>query len=259
MSDHQPHSEQNLIDHLTELRTRLVYAFIFIGIGMCISWAFSDKLMDIIRHPIEPYLPQGGLIFTGVMDKFTAHIKLAITSGIILSCPFWLYQLWRFVAPGLYEGERKYAGAFIAAGSLLFILGVLFVYFFVYPMAFEFLMGFGGTEDKPMISIGEYMSFFMMTTLLFGLSFELPLILVLLALMGLIDAAFLKKNRRYALVVLAFVAAILTPPDVISMTMMLVPLMFLYESAIWTIVIINRNRAKQTALVSKDDHFDPRA
>tara|TARA_Y100001958_G_C21239795_1_gene567133 strand:+ start:594 stop:1325 length:732 start_codon:yes stop_codon:yes gene_type:complete len=234
--------EQSLVDHLTELRKRLVYAFLAIAVGMGVCWAFSEQLMDLIRNPILPYLPEGGLIFTGVMDKFMAHVKVALAGGVVLSCPFWLFQVWKFVSPGLYENERKYAGAFIGVGSLLFITGILFVYFFVYPMAFSFLMGFGGMEDKPMISISEYLSFFTTTTLLFGLAFELPLILVILALIGLIDAQFLKKNRRYAIVVLALVSAFLTPPDVISMGMMMAPLMLLYESAIWAIVFLVRKR-----------------
>lgn len=237
--------DQNLIDHLTELRTRLIYAFLGIAIGMGVCWAFSEQIMDLIRHPIQPYLTEGGLIFTGVMDKFMAHIKVSLLGGVILSCPFWLYQLWKFIAPGLYESERKYATGFILCGSLLFLVGVSFVYFFVYPVAFEFLMGFGGMEDKPMISIAEYLSFFTMTTLLFGLAFELPLFLVILALIGLIDAQFLRKNRRYAFVVMAFAAALLTPPDVISMSMMLVPLSLLYESAIFAIVFLVRRRESQ--------------
>lgn len=240
-----PNQEQTLIDHLAELRTRLIYSFLGIACGMALCWSFSEEIMDFIRHPILPYLPQEGLVFTGVMDKFMAHIKVALLGGVIVSCPFWIYQIWKFVAPGLYESERKYASVFIFCGSLLFLLGVSFVYFFVYPVAFEFLMGFGGSQDKPMISIGEYLSFFMTTTLLFGLAFELPLFLVVLALIGIIDAQFLKKNRRYALVVLAFFAALLTPPDVVSMTMMLIPLMALYEAAIIAITVLVRRRAKE--------------
>jgi sec-independent protein translocase protein TatC len=237
-----PHEEQTLIDHLTELRKRLIWAVGAMLLGMCICWAFSEQLMDVMRHPIAPYLPEGGLIFTGVMDKFMAHIKVAAFGGVILSCPLWIYQIWKFVSPGLYENERKYAGAFIGCGSLLFLVGVCFVYFFVYPMAFSFLMSFGGNQDKPMISINEYLSFFTTTTLMFGLAFEMPLFLVVLALIGLIDADFLKKNRRYAIVIIAVASAILTPPDVVSMAMMMGPMLFLYESAIWAIVLLVRKR-----------------
>ena len=170
--------QQNLIDHLEELRKRLIRAFLAVFVGMGIAWSQTDQIMNWIRRPIAPYLPEGGLIFTGVMDKFMAHIKVAAMSGIVLSCPFWIYQIWQFIAPGLYKHEKKYAVSFIAFGSILFLMGVAFVYFMVYPAAFQFLMTFGGGVDKPMISIAEYLSFFTMTTLMFGFSFELPLVLI---------------------------------------------------------------------------------
>jgi sec-independent protein translocase protein TatC len=241
---------QTLIDHLEELRKRLIRAFIAIFIGMGIAWSQTDRIMDWIRQPIAPYLPEGGLIFTGVMDKFMAHIKVAAMSGVILSCPFWIYQLYKFVAPGLYKHERRYAMFFILFGSTLFLSGVAFVYFLVYPAAFHFLMTFGGATDKPMISIAEYLGFFTMTTMMFGLAFELPLILTLMAMLGVIDSAFLKAKRRYAVVLLAVVSAILTPPDLISMLMMMVPMVFLYESAIWIVYFFvekPRERLAQTA------------
>jgi sec-independent protein translocase protein TatC len=236
-----------LIDHLEELRKRIIFASIGIFIGLGISWTQTDRLMDWIRRPITPYLPQGGLIFTGVMDKFMSHIKVAMLAGVILSCPWWMYQLWKFISPGLYKHERRYAAFFIIFGSLLFLGGVAFVYFLVYPAAFQFLMTFGGTTDKPMISINEYLSFFLSTTVMFGVAFELPLILTVLALIGVIDADFLRKKRRYAIVLLAVVSAVITPPDLISMLMMLVPLVALYESGILIIHFILKNREKQAA------------
>ena len=235
----------SLVEHLTDLRYRLVKCLQGIFIGMALSLYFSDKLMAIIRKPILPFLGEGGgLVFTGVMDKFMAHLKVGALMGLILSCPYWLYHVWKFISPGLYKNERKYAAGFIIAGTILFLLGVAFVYFFVYPTAFEYLLTFGGDADKPMITINDYLGFFAMTTIMFGVSFELPLILVILALMGVIDEAFLRRNRRYAFVVLAFVAAILTPPDVISMGMMLIPLYILYESSIIVIRILKKPENK---------------
>lgn len=242
MSDREP--SQSLIEHLEELRARLIRAFLAIFIGIGAAWSFTDRIMDLIRRPIAPYLPEGGLIFTGVMDKFMAHIKVSAMSGIIMSCPVWIYQLWKFVAPGLYKHERRYGVFFIVFGSLLFLAGVSFVYFFVYPAAFQFLMTFGGSTDKPMISISEYLSFFVTTTMMFGVAFELPLILTILAMLGVIDAQFLKSKRRYAIVVLAAISAVLTPPDLISMIMMLVPMILLYESSIWIIhFLVEKPRA----------------
>jgi sec-independent protein translocase protein TatC len=239
-------SPQTLIDHLEELRIRLIWIFLGIFIGMALAWSQTEVIMNWIREPIAPYLSQGGLIFTGVMDKFMAHIKIAIMSGVILSCPFWIYQLWKFIAPGLYKHERRYAMFFIFLGTALFLSGVAFVYLFVFPSAFKFLMTFGGGTDKPMISIGEYLSFFVTTTMMFGIAFELPLILTLLAMLDVIDSNFLKRKRRYAVVLLAVVSAILTPPDLISMVMMLVPLLLLYESSIWIIhFLVEKPRARR--------------
>lgn len=227
-------------------------AFIGIIVGFGVCWNYSELLMNVIRRPIEPYLAEsagGGLVFLGVMDKFVAHLKIAALGGIIVSCPFWLYQLWMFIAPGLYEKEKKYAVGFITFGSILFLTGVAFAYFIVYPSAFEFLLAFGGTVDRPMITLGEYLSFFVTTTLVFGAAFELPLILVILGLLGIVDDQLLRSKRRYAVVILALVSAILTPPDALSMCLLLVPLLLLYEMSIWLIKIIgNKNKATEAQL-----------
>ena len=231
----QPDQHMTLVEHLTDLRYRLVKALQGIAIGAAICTYFSEPILDVIRQPVVKFLPTGGLVFTGVMDKFLAHLKVGVLSGLVLTCPYWLYHVWKFISPGLYKNERRYAAGFIVTGTLLFLLGVCFVYFLVYPAAFEFLFSIGGNVDKPMITINEYLGFFMMTTVMFGFAFELPVILVLLAMIGIIDGNFLKKNRRYAIVVLAALSAILTPPDAVSMVMMLVPLCLLYESSVWLI------------------------
>lgn len=119
--------EQTLTDHLAELRVRLIRALLWIIAFTCCGWYFSEYIMDVVRYPIQQYLPSGGLVYTGVMDKFMAHIKLGMLAGIILSSPFWLYEIWKFVAPGLYQKEQKYAIGFIFSGTVLFILGVCFV------------------------------------------------------------------------------------------------------------------------------------
>jgi sec-independent protein translocase protein TatC len=236
-------SQMTLVQHLTELRYRLIKAAQGIIVGVAVSLYFSEEILSLIRKPVLKYLgANGGLVFTGVMDKFMAHIKVGVLGGIILTCPYWLYHVWRFISPGLYKQERRFAAGFIIAGTLLFMCGVCFVYFLVYPAAFEYLFTIGGDVDKPMITIDEYLGFFTVTTIMFGMAFELPVILMVLAMMGLIDAAFLKAKRRYALVILAVVAAFLTPPDGLSMVMMLVPLLLLYESSIWLIHFLVKKR-----------------
>ncbi len=150
--NNEPES-MGLVQHIAELRFRLTRAAIFIVIGTCVCWGFSEHIFNIIREPIAPYLPSGGLVFTGPIDKFMAHIKLAFIAGMILSAPLWLYQLWKFISPALYKNEKKFAAGFILFGTFQFILGVLFCYFIVFPMGFKFLMTFGGDTDKPMFTI----------------------------------------------------------------------------------------------------------
>lgn len=235
-------NEQSLVEHLTELRIRLIRSLTIIFVGSVIGWIYSEELFWVIRQPIVPYLPESGLVYTGIPDKFVAYLKIAGMAGVILTCPLWLYQVWAFIAPGLYKSEKKYAISFLSSGTFLFVSGACFVYFLVYPMAFKYLLHFGGDADKPMITIDNYISFFMMTTLIFGICFELPLILVMLGLLGLIDSKFLRKKRRYAFVVLAILCAVITPPDLMSMLFLLVPLAALYEVSILLVRIFESKR-----------------
>lgn len=236
---------QNLTEHLKELRYRLIRSVWAVAITAIIAYAYSEQIFDYLRLPAQKYLPQGGLVFTHPTDKFMAHIKIAVFAGIGLSCPVWLYQLWSFVAPGLYQKEKKYAGLFISSGSLLMLLGITFCYFLVLPPAFEFLFNFGGSVDKPMITITEYLGFVVQMTLMFGVAFQLPLILVLLGLTGIVTAKFLRKQRRIAYFLLGIASAVLTPtPDALSMFMMLIPMVILFEIAIF---LVARVEKKETA------------
>lgn len=234
---------QTLVEHLTELRVRLVYsAYILLG-ATVLCYGFSEKIFDFVRAPIAPYLPGGGLIYTGPLDKFIAHIKLSFVCGVLISCPLWIYQIWKFVAPGLYQKEKKYSVGFIVSGTGLFVLGSAFSYFVVLPMAFKFLMHFGGDVDKPMISIDQYLGFFTQMCLMFGAAFELPLILIVLGMIGIINQEFLRKHRRYAVMILAVVCAVITPPDLLSMLMMLGPMLALYEIAVFFVGFFEKKRA----------------
>ena len=235
---------QTLIDHLGELRIRIVRSLYAILIAAAVCYYYSEQLFDIIRAPIQTYLPNGGLVFTAPTDKFMAHLKVAFFSGVLVSCPVWFYQLWKFVAPGLYANERKYSFIFIASGSLLFVIGVLFAYYGVMPVAFQYLMNFGGSIDKPMITIDSYLGTFLTMALMFGLTFELPVVLVILGMMGIVSKKFLTEKRRYAVVLLAIMSAIFTPgPDILSQMMMLVPMVILYELAVVIVGFVEKRRA----------------
>ncbi len=229
-----------LIYHLYELRVALIKSFLIIFLGSLVCWYFSDLLFTLVRNPISHYLTVEGLIYTGITDKFLAHMKIAFLGGIIFTCPLWLYHVWKFVSPGLYKTEKKLTLFFVSFGTSLFILGVLFVYFVIYPLAFNFLLNFGDGTDIPMITINKYLSFFITTTLMFGLAFELPLVLVVLNILGIVDIKFLKKYRGYAYVILATISAFITPPDVVSMLFFMTPMVLLYEISVVLVSYIPR-------------------
>ena len=232
----------SLVEHLGELRFRLTRSALGIFVGMCLCWGFSEKLFDAVRKPIEPYLPNGGLVFTAPIDKFMAHIQVAFIAGMLLAAPVWLYQLWKFISPALYKNEKKVAMGFVFFGTLQFALGIAFSYFIVLPMAFKFLMNFGGSVDKPMITIDHYLGFFTQTALVFGLAFEMPVVISFLGMTGLVSQKFLKDKRRYAVVAIAGVSAIAAPPDALSMILLLFPLWFLYEISILVVGAFERKR-----------------
>lgn len=240
--------EQSFIEHLMDLKRSLVRVLwiLVIGFGACLY--FKEQLFAYIRAPIVPYLPTQGLVFTAPIDKFMAYLKVCFMAGTILTCPIWLYQVWLFIAPGLYKKEKKIAVSFIFFGSILFLMGFAFVYYLILPMAFKYLLLFGGSADQPMITITDYISFFVTMTLVFGTAFEMPLILVILGIVGLIDDKFLSKNRRMAIMVIAILSAVVTPPDALSMMGLLVPLMVLYEISIILVRVLQRKaRAEESA------------
>jgi len=219
--------------HLDELRKRLITCFIAIGIGFVGSYAFKDKLFAILVNPLVSVMEAGDtLIFTGLPEAFFTYLKVALLSGIMLAAPVIIYQFWMFVAPGLYKKERRLLIPIVFLSSLFFIGGSLFGYFIVFPWGFKFFLGFATETIRPLPSMKEYLSFSAKLLLAFGLVFELPLVLTFLARIGIVSVDFLKKNRKYALLLFFAGAAILTPPDVVTQIMMALPLMVLYEISI---------------------------
>jgi sec-independent protein translocase protein TatC len=219
--------------HLEELRKRLIACFIAAGIGFVISYGFKEKLFQILTKPLIAVMKTGdNIIFTNLPEAFFTYLKVAFLAGIMLAAPVIFYQFWMFVAPGLYSKERRLFIPIVVLSSFFFIGGALFGYFIVFPWGFKFFLGFSTETIKALPSMREYLSFSAKMLLAFGLVFELPLVITFLAKLGIVSVEFLKKNRKYALLLFFVGAAILTPPDVVTQIMMALPLMVLYEVSI---------------------------
>lgn len=221
--------EMPLTGHLAELRQRLIKCLIVLGIGFGVSFYFVDGLLALLKRPSPAQL-----YFLSPTEAFWMSLEIAFFAGLFLSLPVILYQLWKFIAPGLLSHERKYVVPFLLLGTLFFTFGLLFCYFIVLPFALTFLVGYGTDMGlRPLLSIGSYVDFLLKFLLAFGLIFELPLAITLLARIGLITPEFLSRNRKYAILINAILAAVLTPtPDVFNMMLMMIPLLLFYELGI---------------------------
>ena len=222
-------NEMSILEHIEELRIRLLWILGGIGLGIIATYSYSEQIINIAIEPLKLSLPQGSkIIFTGVTEAFWVRLEAALVAGIIISIPFTFYQIWLFIKPGLKHGEKKFALPFVFFFTLFFISGVAFAYKIVLPIGFKFLLRYGGSELSAMPSIKQYMSLFLRMLTAFGLIFELPIISLILSRMGIINAKDLLKRFDYALLFIFITAAVLTPPDVFTQFLMAGPLVFLY-------------------------------
>ncbi|MBW2654993.1 MAG: twin-arginine translocase subunit TatC [Deltaproteobacteria bacterium] len=222
-------------EHLGELRDRLVRSFIAVAIGFVAAYFFKEKLFEILIAPLVIAMGENGnaqMIFTGLPEAFFTYLKVALLTGIILATPVLFYEFWMFVSPGLYRAEKKYFLPIVFLSVFFFAVGASFGYFIVFPYGFKFFLGFATETISAMPSMKEYLSFASKMLLAFGFVFELPLVLTFMARMGLVTVPFLKKNRKYAILLFFVGAALITPPDVVTQVMMALPLMLLYEISI---------------------------
>lgn len=242
MSDHD---KQPFTAHLEELRSRLIKSGIAVGLGFLLSYAFKEQIFDILTAPLMRVMQHGDhLIYTNLPEAFFTFLKTAFFTGIMLASPVLLYQFWMFVAPGLYDREKKLALPILFLSTLFFGGGILFAYFVVFPFGFKFFVGFASETVRPMPAMREYLSFASKLLLAFGLVFEMPMVITLLARLGIVSVALLRKFRRYAILLFFIVAAILTPPDVISQILMALPMMLLYEISILGAHLVGRKRSE---------------
>jgi sec-independent protein translocase protein TatC len=235
--------KMSFMEHLGELRTRIMWSLASTGVGLAIALYFTKAVMRyLIEHTIR-VKP----VFTSPTEAFWTYMKIALILGVFISMPALLWQVWKFVAPGLHQHEKKYAAPFVLVSSVLFLLGGAFALFFVVPFAMRFLVNFGEEYGlQPMITIASSVDFVLKFTLAFGLVFELPVVITILSMIGVVTPQFLAQKRKYAILINFIIAAILTPtPDIFNQTLMAAPMCLLYEIGIICARVFGRKRTNQ--------------
>jgi len=234
MTEPQKEDKMPLTSHLEELRKRLVRILIAVGIAFLGCFAFKEEIFRIVAQPLISVLPPGThMVFTGLPEAFFTYIKVSLYAGIFVASPVVLYQVWKFISPGLFPKEKKFVAPFVITSTMLFIGGVCFGYFLVLPSAYKFFLEFTTDFLKPMLSMREYLTLTLKLLLAFGIIFEIPVFLFFMTKIGLVTPRKLARMRRYAIVACFIVAAIITPtPDAFTQCMMAIPMVILYEVGI---------------------------
>ncbi|MDY0958338.1 MULTISPECIES: twin-arginine translocase subunit TatC [unclassified Sphingomonas] len=261
MSEHDEidASRAPLLEHLIELRRRLLYCIVAVGLAFGVSMYFSETIFGFLARPLLT-AGQGKLIYTQIFEAFFVQVKVSFFTAVMISFPVIANQLWQFVAPGLYRKEKRALLPFLVATPVLFLMGAAMAYYVAVPMALHFALGFdgmvGGVKREALPGVGNYLSFIMQFLFAFGLAFLLPVLLMLLERAGIVTRKQLIGARRYAIVAATAIAAVLTPPDLMSQVLLAVPLIILYELAIIGIWFTERARSKQAAVAEDDEEAD---
>jgi len=243
-------NESGFVSHLVELRKRLINSFIFLFIFFIGSYFFSEHLYGFLVEPYAKAVKESGierrLIFTALQETFLTYLKVSFFAAFFVTCPYILIQIWKFIAPGLYKHEKKAIVPYLILTPILFLLGGMLVYYLIMPLAIKFFLSFESTGVSTGLPIqleakvNEYLSLVMKLIFAFGISFQLPVVLSLLARVGIVNAKFLKDRRKYVVVMIFAAAAILTPPDPITQIGLAIPLLILYELSIFSVNIIEK-------------------
>ena len=241
----------SFLEHLEELRRRIIYSLLSVGVCFGVAWGYSDRIFELMQRPIIQALRNhkmdGKLVYLNPTEPFNLYLKVGLVAGLFLASPLVLYQVWLFISPGLYRREKRYVMPFLAFTVGLFLAGGYFGYRLVYPAALDFLLGYG-EQFRPMITIGEYTDLFLTVILGLGLVFEMPVLIFFLALMGVVDAGFLWRNMRYSILIIFFLAAVLTPTtDIVNMCVFAAPMVGLYVISIGVAWLVHPKRRKARA------------
>ena len=246
--------KSGFISHLVELRQRLINSFIFLFSFFVVCYFFSEEIYSFLVQPYADAVKDDNvnrrLIFTALQETFLTYLRVSFFAALFVSSPIILMQIWKFVAPGLYKNEKKAILPYLIATPILFLFGGMLVYYLIMPLAIKFFLSFEASSINSALPIqleakvNEYLSLVMKLIFAFGLSFQLPVILSLLARVGFIDSVFLKERRKYVVVIIFVAAAILTPPDPITQIGLAIPLLILYEISIFSVKIIEKRKNK---------------
>jgi sec-independent protein translocase protein TatC len=252
--EQEPGGKMSFFDHLVDLRKRLINSALAIAVGAMVGVSVAQRLLGFISRPMQEALRKqhldDKLIYTSPAGMINIIITFGVYFGVVLAAPFVLYQVWLFIAPGLYKHERKAVTGFLFSTVLLFLTGISFGYFIMLPYMLDFLTSFQG-PFRPLISINEYFDFILIVLLGLGVIFEMPVLIFFLALFGIVTPKFLWKNLRYAILIIAVVAAIITPtPDATTMLIFMAPMVALYFLGIGVAALVVRNKAKRAAMAN---------
>jgi sec-independent protein translocase protein TatC len=244
----------SLMEHLEELRVRIFKSLVAFVLSFFVCWAFARHIFNFLAGPIYKYLPEGTrLAMLGVQDAFVLYVKVAALAALFVSFPFILFQLWRFVSPGLYRRERIWAFPFIALGSLFFLAGGAFAYYVAFPFAVEFLLGLGRDFDQ-VITVERYFRFLLTVILGLGVMFELPILIFLLSQIGVVTPRFLMRHFRWAVLIIFVLAALITPtPDVVNLCLFAIPTIVLYLLGVGAAWIAARGKRRRQAAEAQSE------
>ncbi len=249
-----PTSKMSFFDHLTELRRRLIYSLAAVGVGLCFGLYFSQEVYQFLARPMLKALREAKmedkLVYTSPLGPLHLFITVGLYVGVVIALPYVLYQVWLFIAPGLYRHERRAVATFIVTSVFLFLAGMAFGYFVMMPMTLGFLLSYGtGGQFKPMISMNDYFDMTLVIELGLGLVFQLPILIFFLSLFGIVTPKFLWGNFRYAILIISIIAAVVTPTtDALTMTIFMAPMILFYLMGIGVSALVVRRKRRAEAI-----------